>query len=90
VVGEAQVDAAGVDVDDLAEQLQRHRRALDVPAGEADAPRRVPGHLAAGAGTLPQRPVGVEPLALADVRRLEPVARAQVLEAVADSWPYPS
>jgi hypothetical protein len=90
VVREAQVDAAGVQVDPLAEQVQRHGRALDVPAGEADAPRRVPGHLAGRAGLLPQRPVGVEPLALADVGRLEPVARTQVLEPVAGQLPYPS
>ena len=35
VVGEDEVDAAGVDVEDLAEMLPRHRRALDVPAGAA-------------------------------------------------------
>jgi len=31
VVREAQVDAAGVDVDGGADELARHRRALDVP-----------------------------------------------------------
>ena len=39
VVRELQVDPAGVDVEALAEVLQAHRRALDVPAGEAVAPR---------------------------------------------------
>ncbi len=36
------LDAAGVDVDLFAEQLKDHRGALDVPAREANAPRRVP------------------------------------------------
>ncbi len=39
VVGEFQVDPAGVDVEALAEVLEAHGRALDVPAGEAVAPR---------------------------------------------------
>ena len=43
VVREAQVDAAAVDVEAAAEVLQRHRRALDVPAGPARPPRRGPG-----------------------------------------------
>ena len=42
VVGEAQVDAAAVDVEGAAEVLLRHRRALDVPAGPAPSPRRGP------------------------------------------------
>ena len=45
VVREAQIDAAGMDVDVLAEVVQRHRRALGVPAGEAGAPRGRPGEL---------------------------------------------
>ena len=36
------VDAAGVDVEAVAEVLRGHGRALDVPAGEAAPPRRVP------------------------------------------------
>jgi hypothetical protein len=39
VVRELQVDPAGVDVESLSQVLQAHRRALDVPAGEAVAPR---------------------------------------------------
>ncbi len=38
------VDAAAVDVELLAEVLQRHGAALDVPARVAPAPRRVPEH----------------------------------------------
>jgi hypothetical protein len=37
-------DAAGVDVDLLTQCRVDHRRAFDVPAGEAFAPRRVPAH----------------------------------------------
>ena len=43
VVGEAQVDAAAVDVEGGAEVLAGHRRALDVPAGAAGTPRGRPG-----------------------------------------------
>ncbi len=46
VVGEDVVHAAGVDVEALAEVLHAHRRALDVPAGPAGAPGRVPAGLA--------------------------------------------
>ena len=42
VVRELQVDAAGVDVDGLAQVRLGHRRALDVPARAAAAPGRVP------------------------------------------------
>src|SRR4051812_24733574 len=64
VVGEAQVDAAAVDVEGAAEVLLRHRRALDVPAGPAASPGRGPrrrrrlGLLPA----LPQREVARVPL----------------------------
>ena len=41
-----QIDAAGVDVDrGLAEETERHRRALDVPAGPPRADPRVPRRL---------------------------------------------
>ena len=58
VMREDQIDAAGMDVDRrLAEQPQRHRRTLDVPAGTAGAgavalPRRL-----AGLRRLPQHEV---------------------------------
>ena len=57
VMREDQVDAAGVDVDRrLAEQAQRHRRALDVPAGTARPDAGIPGRLAR-LGRLPQHEV---------------------------------
>ena len=57
VVREDQVDAAGVDVDRrLAEQPQRHRRALEVPARAARRIDHVPGRLVR-LGRLPQHEV---------------------------------
>ncbi len=60
VVDRDVVLAAAVDVEVVAEVLLRHRRALDVPAGEAPAPRAVPFHLPllARGRELPQREVG--------------------------------
>src|SRR6202034_3988015 len=49
VMGKDEIDAAAVDVEDLAEIFPRHRRAFDVPAGTAgrsDAGGRRPGGLA--------------------------------------------
>ena len=58
VVREEVVDAAGVDVERLAEVLRAHRGALDVPAGAAGAPRGVPLHVAVVlVPRLPQREV---------------------------------
>ena len=56
VVREAQVDAAAVDVEGLAEVLAGHRRALDVPAGPARAPGAGPrrGRGLGGLAALPQ------------------------------------
>ena len=45
VVGEDEVLASAVDVELLAEEGQRHRRALDVPPGAAPPPGTVPGRL---------------------------------------------
>ena len=45
VVGKHQVGAAAVDVETLAQQCPRHRRALDVPAGPPPAPRAFPAGL---------------------------------------------
>ena len=53
VVGEDEVLAAAVDVEGAAQVLAGHGRALDVPAGAARAPGRVPGGLA-GLGALPE------------------------------------
>ena len=57
VVGEDEVGAAAVDVEVEAEDLLGHRRALDVPAGPAAAPRRVPGRVLALLLRLPEREV---------------------------------
>ena len=53
---EDQVAAAAVEIELLAEVLQRHRRALDMPARASLAPRAVPGRLARLRG-LPEREV---------------------------------
>ncbi len=64
VVREDEVAAAAVDVEGQAELHLRHRRALDVPAGAALAPRARPVRLAR-LGGLPEREV--ERVALAVV-----------------------
>ena len=56
VVREDQVGAAAVQVERRAELLHRHRRALDVPAGPADAERRAPRGLV-GERRLPEHEV---------------------------------
>jgi hypothetical protein len=59
VVRKDEIDAAAVDVEDLAEMLPRHRRALDMPArapGRGDAGRRWPRRLARLRG-LPQHEI---------------------------------
>ena len=79
VVREHEVVAAAVEVEALAEELERHRRALDVPARPALAPRRVPRRLAR-LGRLPQREVDRAALRLVDLDpragRLAQLARA--------------
>ena len=57
VMRKLQVDAAAVDVDGLAQLCPDHRRAFDVPAGAAPAPRGVPARLIVGAG-FPQHEIG--------------------------------
>ena len=61
VVQLAVVHPAGVQVEVLAEQRHAHHRALQVPAGGAPAPRRVPAQHPPLAGLLgaPQREVGL-------------------------------
>mmetsp|Transcript_16336 Transcript_16336/g.41193 ORF Transcript_16336/g.41193 Transcript_16336/m.41193 type:complete len:299 (-) Transcript_16336:40-936(-) len=61
VVRELEVGAARVEVDGVAEQVGRHRGALDVPPRPAGAPRRGPRGLAA-LRRLPQHEVGRLPL----------------------------
>ena len=78
VVGEDQVAAAAVDLEADAEQLLGHRRALDVPAGPAAAPRRVPGRVLARLLGLPEREV--ERILLA-VRALDALALVHVVDA---------
>jgi hypothetical protein len=56
VVREHQIDAAAVNVEDLAEMLPRHGRAFDVPAGTAAAPGAVPARRRR-VGRLPQHEV---------------------------------
>ncbi len=60
------VDAAGVQVEVLAQERHRHHRAFQVPAGRAPAPRGVPAHDPADAGLLgpPEGEVGLVPAAL--------------------------
>src|SRR3546814_9355559 len=61
-----EVEAAGVDVDRLAQMRLDHRRAFDVPAGAAPAPGRIPAdHLRLR--RLPQHEVGRVPLVAGDL-----------------------
>ena len=55
VVGECEVDAAGVDVEVVLEVLHAHGRALEVPAGAALAPWALPEDVAvAGFAAFPE------------------------------------
>jgi class 3 adenylate cyclase len=56
VMWEDEIVAAAVDVESLAEDLERHRGALDVPTRPAGTPRRRPFGLARFRG-LPEREV---------------------------------
>ena len=76
---ELEVHAAAVNVEVRAEERGRHGGALDVPAGPARAPGRVPRRLA-GLGVLPQDEV--ERIALGFVD-LDPRTGPQVGEALA-------
>src|ERR1700736_5832921 len=53
VVGEDQVDAAGMNVERLPQVLHAHRGAFDVPAGPSRTERRLPG-LLLGFARLPE------------------------------------
>ena len=74
VVREHEIVAAAVDVEAVAEDLERHRRALDVPAGPARSPGRIPLRLS-GLRGLPEREVDRAALLLVDLD-----ARARALE----------
>ena len=84
VVREDQVEPAAVDVERRAEVLARHRRALEVPAGTAAAPRRRPRGLAR-LGRLPQREVarvalaGVAHAVARGLHVVEPLARQRAV-----------
>ncbi len=66
VVREDEVEPAAVDVERRAQVLRRHRRALQVPAGAAAAPRRRPGRGLGFTGlvALPQREIARVSLAI--------------------------
>ena len=66
VVREHEVVAGTVQIEALAEQIERHRRALDVPARPAGTPRRVPRGLARLRG-LPEHEVDGRALPLVDI-----------------------
>ena len=66
VVREREVLPTTVEIEPFAQQIERHRRALDVPARTAPTPRRVPGGLAR-LGRLPEREVHRAALGLVDV-----------------------
>ncbi len=66
VVREHEVVAAAVEIEAVAEDLERHRGALDVPTGSAGTPRRFPGRLPRLRG-LPEREVDRTALLLVDL-----------------------
>src|SRR4030095_13800464 len=83
---EDEVEPTAMDLEDRAEQLLRHRRALDVPAGTPTTPRRVPPRVLLRLVRLPEREVARVLLArvrllLFDLIRLLPGKAAVVLPA---------
>src|SRR5947209_20604261 len=64
---EDEVGAATVDLEVDAEDLLRHRGALDVPPRPPATPRRLPGGVLAGFLRLPEREVVGVPLERGDV-----------------------
>src|SRR5215212_2988792 len=74
-----EVDAAAVNIEDLAEIGRAHGRALDVPARASPAPRALPARLIAG-GLLPQHEVERALLVRIDG---DPRARPLLLELAA-------
>ena len=76
VVRELEIETAGVQIEVVAEQVERHHHALGVPPGPPWPPRRRPFGLA-GLGLLPEGEVERRPLLL---RHLHPCARPQVVE----------
>src|SRR6266511_5614016 len=92
VVRKDEVEAPAVDLELGAEVLLAHRRALDVPAGTAPAPRRLPPSVLARLVRLPEREV--PRILLARVRLLlghliellpaEPPVRGEARDAKVD------
>ena len=78
VVRKLEVHSACVQVDVAAEQVGRHRGALDVPAGAPQAPRRRPRRLAR-LGRLPQHKIRRMPLVGRRVRRERALALCEQL-----------
>src|SRR3712207_1111480 len=81
VVGKGEVDPAGVQIETLAEVGDRHRRALDVPAGVALAPRAVEAHDPPRARRLPEDEVARVALVVVDL--LDAVPGPELVERVA-------
>src|SRR5579885_263076 len=74
------VETAGMDIQRLAQVLHRHRRALDMPARVAAAPRAIPLHQMARLLKHPQREIV---RALLVGRMLEALAGVLLVEALA-------
>src|SRR4029453_14571778 len=72
----------GVDVEPVAEVLHRHRRALDVPAGEPVAPRARPRQGPVRPRLLPEREVLRVSLRRVD-QELLAMPRTELVEGVA-------
>src|SRR5271169_1222883 len=74
------IDAAGVDVDSLAEIFHRHRGALDMPSRVAASPRAVPLHQMVGLAEHPQREIM---RAMLVRRMLEPLRSVLLVKTLA-------
>ena len=83
VVREGEVDPTAVQIEPVAQKIERHHGALDVPPGPARTPRRVPRRLT-GLGLLPQGEVERVPLVLVD---FDPSAGPQRLERLPGQQP---
>src|SRR5581483_4104916 len=84
VVRENEVEPAAVDLEDRAEELLRHRRALDVPARPAGPPRRLPERVLALLVRLPEREVARILLQLALLLLLGRIPRRGFVEATGE------
>ncbi|CAB4875415.1 unannotated protein [freshwater metagenome] len=61
MMGESQIDTAGMDINLGTEDVQTHGTAFGVPAGEANPPWCLPHQLSSSrSGFLPKCPVGVK------------------------------